>query len=441
MFNLLMRKYTSFFRRRNVMKYSQFLLFSLILAAACGSEAAEKKESKGNPVKDTNHYSNADSSSFTSIGRGGNYNDSITVGAKRTDEYLKLLKDKKVAITANQSSLVGKTHLVDTLKSLGINVTKVFALEHGFRGNVQAGEHIKNGKDSKTGIPIVSLYGNSKKPKAETLKDVDVIIFDIQDVGARFYTYISSLHYIMEAAAENGKEVIVFDRPNPNGFYVDGPVLEDKYKSFVGMHPVPVVHGMTIGEYAQMINGEGWLKNKAKCKLTVIACVNYKHDDLYHLPVPPSPNLRTDNAILLYPSLCLFEGTIVSVARGTDFPFEAIGMPGFTKGNFKFTPKSVEAAKNPPHKDVECSGYNLADKGKEIVLSKELNLSWLIDFYNNCPDKKTFFETDGMFKLLAGTEQLRKQLEEGKTEKEIRDSWKPGLEKFRETRGKYLIYE
>lgn len=423
------------------MKYSRILLFPAILVMACGSEIAEKKTNDAPPLKDTVEYMSAGPTAKTHLGRGGTYNDSIIVGAERTDEYLKLLKNKKVAITANQSSLVGNTHLIDSLQSLGINITKVFALEHGFRGNVQAGEHIKNGKDSKTGIPIVSLYGNSKKPKTEALKDVDIIIFDIQDVGARFYTYISSLHYIMEAAAENGKEIIVFDRPNPNGFYVDGPVLEEKHKSFVGMHPVPVVHGMTIGEYAQMINGEGWLKNKVKCKLTVIACVNYTHDDLYHLPVPPSPNLRTDNAILLYPSLCLFEGTTVSVARGTDFPFEAIGMPAFAKGNFKFTPKSVEAAKNPPHKDVECNGYDLRDKGKEIVLAKEINLSWLIDFYRNCPDKKTFFEADGMFKLLAGTEQLRKQLEEGKTEEEIRESWKPALDKFLEIRKKYLLYK
>lgn len=423
------------------MKFTRFSIFPVVLAMACGSEVAENKmEGTPSPI-DTVKYMSSGPTSKTYLGRKGTYNESITVGAERTDEYLKLLKDKKVAITANQSSLVGKTHLVDSLQSLGINITKVFALEHGFRGNVQAGEHIKNGKDSKTGITIVSLYGNSKKPKPETLKDVDIIIFDIQDVGARFYTYISSLHYIMEAAAENGKEVIVLDRPNPNGFYVDGPVLEEKNSSFVGMHPVPIVHGMTIGEYAQMINGEGWLKNKAKCKLTVIACVNYKHSDLYHLPVPPSPNLRTDNAILLYPSLCLFEGTTVSVARGTDFPFEAIGMPGFTNGNFKFTPKSVEAAKNPPHKDVECIGYDLRDLGREIQLAGEINLRWLIDFYKNCPDKKTFFESDGMFKLLAGTEKLRKQLEEGKTEEEIRESWKPGLEKFAEMRKKYLLYE
>ncbi|MFZ5551989.1 MAG: exo-beta-N-acetylmuramidase NamZ family protein [Bacteroidota bacterium] len=437
-----MRKYTSFFNRRNVMKYTRLLLFPAVFIIACGSEVvADNKKAE----KDQDEYRDT-AKSVT--GRGPDsrinrleFNRNIITGAQRTEEYLKLLEGKKVAVTANQTSLVGNTHLVDTLKALGINITKIFALEHGFRGNVQAGEHIKNGKDAKTGIPVVSLYGNSKKPKPEMLKDVDVIVFDIQDVGARFYTYISSMHYIMEAAAENKKTFIVLDRPNPNGFYVDGPVLEEKNKSFVGMHPVPVVHGMTIGEYAQMINGEGWLKNKAKCELTVIACTNYKHSDLYELPVKPSPNLPNSDAVLLYPSLCLFEGTTVSIARGTDFPFQAIGIPGFAKGDFTFTPKSVEAAKNPPHKDVECSGYDLRGKGLESAQKKQLNLSWLLDFYNNCPDKKTFFETDGMFRLLAGTENLKKQIEEGKTEEEIRETWKEGLEKFKKVREKYLIYE
>lgn len=364
----------------------------------------------------------------------------VQVGAERMNMYLEELRDKKVAVVANQTSMVGNTHLVDTLHASGIKITKVFALEHGFRGEVQAGEHVKSTKDQKTGIPIVSLYGNNKKPKAEVLKDVDVIVFDIQDVGARFYTYISSLHYIMESAAEHKKKVMVLDRPNPNGFYVDGPVLDTAHRSFVGMHPVPVVHGMTIGEYASMINGEGWLKNKVHCELEIISCLNYTHETLYELPVKPSPNLVNMKSIYLYPSLCLFEGTTVSVARGTDFPFQAIGMPGYAKGDFTFTPKSVKAAKTPPHQDKECKGYDLRSKAEEVLQTKQLNISWLIEFYNNCPDKSKFFESDGMFTLLSGGKVLRTQIEKGMTEQEIRASWEPALSEFKEKRKKYLLY-
>jgi uncharacterized protein YbbC (DUF1343 family) len=369
------------------------------------------------------------------------YDTTIITGASRISEYLPLLKGKKVAVTANQTSLVANTHLVDTLKSLGVQITKIFALEHGFRGDIQAGEHIKNGKDTKTGIPIVSLYGSNKKPKPEVLKDVEIILFDIQDVGARFYTYISSLHYIMESAAEQHKTLIVLDRPNPNGFYVDGPVLDLKYKSFVGMHPVPVVHGMTIGEYAQMINGEGWLSGKIKCNLQVITCLNYDHKDYYCLPVKPSPNLPNMDAVYLYPSICFFEGTTVSVGRGTDMPFQCIGMPGFKNGNFSFIPKSVNAAKNPPHKDITCVGYDLRGAGKIIQHEKKLNLTWLIDMYNYCPDRTLFFENTNMFNLLAGNTILKEQIKNFVPEEIIRGSWQKELKEFKEKRKKYLLYD
>ncbi|MFN3341483.1 MAG: exo-beta-N-acetylmuramidase NamZ domain-containing protein [Flavobacteriales bacterium] len=363
------------------------------------------------------------------------------MGAERMDSILPLISGKKIAIVANQTSLVNGVHLVDTLIASGVAVQKVFALEHGFRGEVQAGEHIKSGKDPKTGVPIVSLYGNNKKPKAEVLQDVDVIIFDIQDVGARFYTYISSLHYIMESAAENGKTVLVLDRPNPNGFYVDGPVLNTEHKSFVGMHPVPIVHGMTVAEYAQMINGEAWLAGGVQCDLKVVLCSNYDHSVLYELPVKPSPNLVNQAAIYLYPSLCLFEGTFVSVGRGTDFPFQVIGMPDYSPGTFRFTPRSAAAAKKPPHMDVECKGYDLRDSANNVLKTRCINLNWLLTMYANCPDKKIFFENDGMFTLLAGGKLLREQMEKGMSEAEIRKSWEKELTSFMEIRKKYLLYK
>lgn len=364
----------------------------------------------------------------------------LETGAMQTALYFPELKGKNIAVVANQTSMIGSVHLVDSLHNAGFAIQKVFALEHGFRGEVQAGEHISNGKDAKTGIPIVSLYGNNKKPKAEVLRDVDVILFDIQDVGARFYTYISSLHYIMESALENKKKVIVLDRPNPNGFYVDGPVLNPKHKSFVGMHPVPIVHGMSIGEYALMINGEGWLESGGKCDLQIIPCKGYDHNTLYELPVKPSPNLVNAVSVYLYPTLCLFEGTNVSVGRGTDFPFQVIGMPGFEKGTFSFTPHSVAAAKKPPFMDQECKGFDLRDSSIVILHEKKIHLQWLLQLYRDCPDKSTFFESGNMFVLLSGGPELRKLMEEGKSEQEIRDSWAPGLEKFKAMRKKYLLY-
>lgn len=368
----------------------------------------------------------------------------IVVGAERFDQYLEKLKGKNVGMVVNQTSLVGtpykETHLVDSLLKLKIPVKKILTPEHGFRGTADAGEKVKSGVDEKTGLPIVSLYGNNKKPTPENLSDLDVLVFDIQDVGARFYTYISTLHYVMEACAENGKELIVLDRPNPNGFYIDGPVLDTAYHSFVGMHPVPVVHGMTIGEYAKMLNGEKWLKNGVQCKLTVIPCENYDHNMLYKVRVKPSPNLPNMTAMYLYPSLCFFEGTPVSVGRGTDKPFQIIGHPDYTTHNFSFTPQSVEGAKEPPLKDKLCYGIDLSTLQRDYLTKKKsLNLEWLIEFYQKFPNKEKFFTP--FFTKLAGTPELQKQIEDGKTEAEIRSSWMLDLEQFKNIRRKYLLYK
>lgn len=364
----------------------------------------------------------------------------IITGAERTDYYLPLLKGKKVGLVINQTSIVGPKHLVDTLKSSGISIKRIFAPEHGFRGDHSAGAHVSSGIDTITGLPVVSLYGDNKKPKPEQLKDLDLIIFDIQDVGARFYTFISTLHYVMEACAEQKKPLLVFDRPNPNGFYVDGPVLDMKFKSFVGMHPVPVVHGMTIGEYAQMINGERWLKDSVQCKLTVVPCLNYKHSMLYKLPVKPSPNLPTMESVYLYPSLCLFEGTTISLGRGTDKPFECVGKPDFEGGNYSFTPKSIPGvADDPPYKNQLCNGYLLSGfSDKYLLSSRKLYLLWLSGCFEKDKSKETFFTS--FFDKLAGTDILRKQLTSGVPESVIRKSWEPGLSIFRLMRKKYLLY-
>jgi len=365
----------------------------------------------------------------------------IRTGAAQTDKYLSRLNGKTVAVVANQTSRVGKTHLIDTLLSLGININKVFAPEHGFRGMADAGEHVKNFKDKKTGLPIVSLYGGNKKPTANDLRNIDVVLFDIQDVGVRFYTYISTMHYVMEACAENNKDFIVLDRPNPNGFYVDGPVLETKYKSFVGMHPVPLVHGMTIAEYAKMINGEGWLKNGIKCKLNYILCEGYSHKDHYQLPVKPSPNLPDMAAVYLYPSVGLFEGTVISVGRGTDKPFKVIGHPELKNTKFNFTPVSVPGATNPPYKGEVCYGFDLSDFGDIYIKSYgEIYLYWLMSIYENFPEKEEFFNSNGFFNLLAGNSTLKQQIIEEKSESEITQSWQEGLVNFKKTRKKYLLY-
>jgi uncharacterized protein YbbC (DUF1343 family) len=364
----------------------------------------------------------------------------ILPGARQLEEYLPLLKEKRVAVVANHTTLVGTKHLVDTLISLGININKIFCPEHGFRGDVEAGAHIGNYVDRQTGLPVVSLYGRNKKPKADDLQDVDIVIFDLQDVGVRFYTYISTMHYVMEACAENGKPVVILDRPNPNGFYVDGPVLDTNYRSFVGMHPVPLVHGMTIGEYARMINGEGWLKNHIKCELIVIPCKGYTHSMTMALPVKPSPNLPNHLSVLLYPSLGLFEGTVVSVGRGTDYPFQVFGYPDFPNKDFKYIPVEKRGASlNPPYKGKPVYGIDLRDYNVNYFLDhRMIILDWLIYSYNSYPEKDKFF--NNFFKLLAGSEQLRSQIEQGLSAAEIRKSWQPGLEKFKQIRKRYLLY-
>ena len=356
----------------------------------------------------------------------------IVLGAERTDTYLPLLKNKNVGVVANQTSMIANTHLVDSLLSLEIDVVKVFSPEHGFRGKADAGAIIEDGIDSKTGIPIISLYGNNKKPTREQLLGIDVLVFDIQDVGVRFYTYISTLHYVMEAAAENNIKVIVLDRPNPNGHYVDGPILDTNFKSFVGMHPVPIVHGMTIGEYAKMINGENWITTR--CELIVIEMENYTHNTNYDLPIKPSPNLQNARAVNLYPSLCLFEGTNISIGRGTDYPFQHFGAP-YMKSNYSFMPKSGEGSKYPKHEDIMCFGTDL--RFQEDYLTA-INLNWIIETYKQCSEKEEFF--NDFFNTLAGTDKLKKQIIAGKTAKEIKAKWEEGLEEFKEVRKKYLIY-
>lgn len=364
----------------------------------------------------------------------------IKVGAERTDLYINFLQGKNIAIVANQTAVLSvskKTthHLVDYLHNYkGITVKKVFAPEHGFRGKAPAGELVKDGFDKKTKLPLVSLYGKNKKPSAVQLKGIDVVIFDIQDVGARFYTYISSLHYVMEACAEANIQVLILDRPNPNGHYIDGPVLELTHKSFVGMHKVPVVYGMTIGEYGQMINGEKWLKNGVQCNLKVIPLENYTHQTAYHLPIKPSPNLPNDKSINLYPSLCFFEGTTISAGRGTDMQFQIYGAPFLRKSNFTFIPKPNEGAKYPKHKGKVCFGENL-QKTKTL---NRLDISYLINAYKQNTSEMFF---NKFFTKLAGTKKLQQQIEEGFSEKAIRKTWKKDLEAFKKIRKTYLIYK
>ena len=363
----------------------------------------------------------------------------LKVGAELTAQYLPLLKGKSVAVVANQSSRIKNTHLVDSLLSLGVKIKKVFCPEHGFRGLVDAGKTVNTEKDAATGLTIITLYGKNKKPLAEDLANVDLVIFDIQDVGVRFYTYLSTLHYVMEACAENKKSLIVLDRPNPHGYYIDGPVLEPAFKSFLGLHPVPLVYGMTIGEYAQMINGEGWLANNVKCDLKVISIKGYTHKDLYELPVRPSPNLPNMTAIYLYPTLGLFEGTIVSVGRGTDLPFQVIGHPTLQNTTYHFTPESKPAATDPKYKGKECYGYNLVDFGSQYMKNlKKLYLFWLIGIYDSTPDKEHFFDEN--FNFHAGNASLQQQIKDKKTEEEIRQSWQSDINAFKIIRKKYLLY-
>jgi uncharacterized protein YbbC (DUF1343 family) len=363
----------------------------------------------------------------------------VTTGAERTSEYLPLLENKRVGVVANHTSVIGSTHLIDSLIALGVDVRKIYAPEHGFRGTADAGEKILTSVDDKTGLPMVSLYGERLKPLPEDLRDIDIIVYDIQDVGARFYTYISTMHYVMEACAENDIAVLILDRPNPNGHYVDGPVLDMKHRSFVGMHPVPVVHGMTVAEYARMINDEGWLKGGVRADLHYVLCKDYDHLTLYRLPVRPSPNLQTQLSIYLYPSLCFFEGTIVSVGRGTDFPFMAFGHPKMQNSTFQFTPVSTPGATNPPHKDVLCYGVDLRDFEERFVVDRrELYLEWLIFAYKNTPRDIEFFNP--FFTRLAGNEEFRSMIEKGTGISAIMRSWENDVNEFKKIRKKYLLY-
>jgi len=404
----------------------------------------------------------------------GNQEQRIIPAAERMDIYLPLLKNKSVAVFANASSVIGKSHLVDTLLKKGIRITKIFAPEHGFRGNADAGENISNMSDPVTGVPIVSLYGSKLKPSASDLEDVDVMIFDIQDVGVRFYTYISSLQKYIESAIENNRPLIILDRPNPNGYYIDGPVLDPKFRSFVGMQPIPVVYGMTIGEYAKMLIGEKWLDsllindlnaaraiNEAEKKidslinttikqnidfnihgfqLFVIPCNHYTHKSKYVLPVKPSPNLPNMQSVYLYPSLCFFEGTVISLGRGTDKPFQQFGHPSFASNLYHFMPVSMPGAKNPPLLNQTCYGYDLSKLNITKEKKNQLQLKWLIKAFILYSDTVNFFLPSRFFNKLAGNDVLMKQVKDKKTEKEIRKSWEPGLDNFKRTRKKYLMY-
>jgi uncharacterized protein YbbC (DUF1343 family) len=397
-------------------------LFTIISCGNCKKKIEEREKSKDNPVSTNNQLSN-------------NTEINIKTGADNYETYLPKLQGKKVGIVTNQTGiLTNKTHLVDFLLEKKVNLQKIYAPEHGFRGTADAGELIKDGKDTKTGLPIISLYGNNKKPKPEQLEGIEVLVFDLQDVGARFYTYISSLHYVMEACAENNITLIVLDRPNPNGSIVDGPILEKEYKSFVGMHPIPVLHGMTIGEYSKMINGEKWLTKGIQCNLNVIPCLNYKRDMPYNLLTKPSPNLPNDQAINLYASLCLFEGTNISMGRGTEKQFQIYGSPYLPKSNFSFTPIPNFGAKEPTYKNQLCYGEDLT----KIEKVNQLELKWLIKAYQTTSDKSKFF--NDFFTKLAGTKKLQQQIETGTSETDIRKSWESDLKSFKEMRKKYLIY-
>lgn len=372
----------------------------------------------------------------------------ILTGADQINQYLPYLKGKRIALVVNQTSIIGARPSVDSLLSRGVQIVKIFGPEHGFRGNASNGAKVDNEVDAKTGIPIISLYGKNKKPSREHLADVDLVIYDIQDVGARFYTYINTLDHVMEACAENNRELMILDRPNPNGYVVDGPILEDHLHSGIGMHKIPITHGMTMAEFAQLINGEGWLPNKAQCKLHIVKVANYTHDRPYELPVMPSPNLNSQQSILLYPSICLFEGTIISQGRGTYMPFTVLGAPALKgKYNFSFRPVSLKGmSETPLHQNMDCYGLDLRkyDVGK-LRKSKQLNLGWLMEMYKAYPDKERFFDMSQSKQMnsidkLAGTENLKKQIIAGTSEADIRKSWEPGLSNFKTLRKKYLLY-
>ncbi len=362
-------------------------------------------------------------------------------GAWAMADYLPLLSGKRVALVVNHTSLVGSTHLADTLHAVGVDIRVIFAPEHGFRGRAGAGEHVNDTIDRKTGIAVKSLYGKKKKPVPADLDSIDIVIFDIQDIGVRFYTYIHTLYYVEEACAQNNKQLMVLDRPNPNGHYMDGPILDPAYKSFLGITPLPIVHGCTVGELAKMNQGEYWIQEADSLMLTVIPCSNYNHQTQYAPPVKPSPNMPDYRSVLLYPGICLFEGTKVSVGRGTALPFQWFGYPDFPAGDTTFIPEPNEGASAPLHQGKVCNGFNLSDIPIDSLYAHaQLDLEWLLYFYKKSPQKDDFFLKNGFFELLTGTRSLRNQIEEGMTEKEIRAAWQPGLERYAAMRRKYLLY-
>lgn len=375
-------------------------------------------------------------------------NEKLLTGAEQTSLYVPYLKGKRVGMVVNPTSIIGKETTVDSLLKLGVNIVKIFGPEHGFRGNASNGTHVDDEIDTKTGIKAISLYGKNSTPTKAQLGDVDVMVFDIQDVGVRFYTYINTLQHVMEACAANNKEVLILDRPNPNGFYIDGPILDPKFKSGIGLKPIPAVHGLTVGEYAQMLNGENWLDNKLKCKIKIIKVANYTHDTPYELPVNPSPNLNTPQSILLYPTTCLFEGTYLNYGRGTQFPFTIVGSPALKgKYDFSFTPVSLKGmSETPIFMNQVCYGLDLRNYDtNNFRKTKQINLAWMIELYRNSPNKADFFNSSlskqmGTIERLIGVGDFRKQIIAGLSEKEIRASWEPGLSKYKTMRKKYLLY-
>ena len=417
----------------------RYLIIAVFTLIACRSSAQQIQTGR-NPVPDPR---NIKIESIDKV-RG-----KLRTGAEQTELYLPYLKGKRIGMVVNPTSVIGSTTVVDSLLALGVKIVKIFGPEHGFRGDASAGIHVDDSFDAKTGIPAISLYGKHNKPTKEDLADIDLMIYDIQDVGVRFYTYINTLQHVMEACADNDKELLILDRPNPNGFYVDGPILDPKLKSGIGINPIPITHGLTIAEYAQMLNGEEWLANKVKCKIKVIKNANYNHTMPYILPVKPSPNLNTAQSILLYPSLCLFEGTIISQGRGTYFPFTILGNPDL-KGKYKFSfvPKGIKGmSETPLHMNKECYGIDLRQYNTNKIRKEgEINLSWLIELYNAYPYKDKFFDFKqsnqmGNFDKLAGSYDLKQQIIAGKSEEDIRQSWEPGLSKYKLMRKKYLLYQ
>ncbi|WP_420146591.1 exo-beta-N-acetylmuramidase NamZ domain-containing protein [Spirosoma sp.] len=419
------------------MKAHSLTLFSLLLSLLCLGYCFTSVR----PLRDTGSTKTARITDKA--------NPQLITGADQVAAYLPYLKGKRIGLVVNQTSIIGNKPSVDSLVSLGVNIVRIFGPEHGFRGNASNGTKVDDSVDAKTGIPVISLYGKNRKPSKEQLADVDLMVFDIQDVGCRFYTYINTLNYVMEACAEHRKELMILDRPNPNGFIVDGPILEDHLHSGIGIHPIPITHGCTLGEFAQMINGEGWnLPGKNLCKLKIIKVANYAHDMPYTLPVMPSPNLNTQQSIMLYPSICWFEGTIISQGRGTYMPFTVLGAPELKgKYSFSFRPVSIKGmSETPLYQDTECYGLDLRKYDVNLLRkSKKLNLQWLIELYKAYPNKARFFDNTisnqiGKFDFRSGNETLRKQIIAGTSEKEIRQSWEPGLAKYKQMRKKYLLY-